>query len=326
MKDLVAILNITIHNISTSELLERLGQDGGVVYTPNIDHLSKLQHDHDFLRAYRSATYRVCDSQVLMYASRLLGCPIREKISGSDLLPAFCEYYRNDESQTLFLLGAMEGVAVQAQQRINQVANREMVVGCYSPPFGFEHDEDECEHIVEMVNRSGATALVVGLGAPKQETWIYRYKYRFPHVKVFLAVGAAIDFEAGHRQRSPKWMSQLGLEWLHRLMAEPARLWKRYLLEDIPVLGLLAQQRFNCYTSPFNHRQTTSSITVMLRDTEPHPEQQFESASKSAAFAHLRSGQPPTQKGWLNRDLTELLKEHRCSTFSSGVTRSVFRA
>lgn len=248
--DRVQLLNIEIDSLSRFELLNRL-KLGGVVFTPNLDHLSKLQSNPDFYYAYTGATYRVCDSQILFYASRFLGTPIKEKISGSDLLPSFCQFYRNDPSIKVFLLGGAPGVAKRARQRINAKVGRQMVVGTYSPSFGFEKNKAECDQIVELINRSDANVVAVGLGAPKQELWISKHKPMLPKVTTFLAIGAALDFEAGTKKRAPKWMSQCGLEWLHRLGSEPKRLWRRYFLEDIPILWLIIQQKFNRYQAPF---------------------------------------------------------------------------
>lgn len=247
----VNILNVQFDNIYQRELLARL-EYGGVVFTPNVDHLINLQKDREFFDIYQSADYRVCDSQILFYLSKFLGSPIKEKISGSDLFPAFYHYYRDKEEIKIFLLGAKEGVAQQAKERINAKVGRTMVVGAYSPPFGFEKDPAECRKIIEMVNQSGATVLAVGLGAPKQERFIFRYKNRFTNAKTFLAVGATIDFEAVHINRAPHWMSQLGLEWLHRLLSEPGRLWKRYLVDNPPVLALILLQKLGLYRNPFS--------------------------------------------------------------------------
>ncbi len=242
------ILNIRINNLSRQELLERL--EHGVVFTPNVDHLVKLQRDPDFYRIYQEADYRLCDSKILIYASHFLGMPIKEKISGSDLLPEFCYYHRNNDAIKIFLLGAVEGVAQRAQSRINQRVGREMVVGCYSPPFGFERHEVECQKIVDMIRRSEATVVAVGLGAPKQEKWIAKYRSQLPNIRIFLAIGAAIDFEAGQKPRSPKWMSEVGLEWLYRLLVEPRRLWRRYLIEDLPFFWWILKQKLNLYRFP----------------------------------------------------------------------------
>ncbi len=238
----VEILNIPIDNISVSDFLDQL--KAGVVFTPNVDHLMKLQKDIDFVRAYSQADFRVCDSQVLLLASKFLGTPIEAKISGSDLFPMFCEHHRHNEHIKIFLLGGKEGVARQAQSRINQRIGRQIIVQAHSPSFGFEQDEAECEKILTMIRQSSATVLVVGVGAPKQEKWIAKHKDQLPNIDIFLAVGAAIDFEAGHKPRAPELVSQLGLEWLYRLVSEPRRLWKRYLLDDLPFLWLILKERF----------------------------------------------------------------------------------
>ncbi len=260
----IKILGISIHNFSKQEFLESL--NSGVVFTPNVDHLVKLEQDFDFFRVYQEADYRVCDSKILYYVSRFLGMPIREKISGSDLLPDFCRHHKDNEDITIFLLGAREGVAYRAQQRMNAKAGRNIVVGAYSPSFGFERSEDECAKIIDMINRSGATVLAVGVGSPKQEKWIAKYKHQLSGVRIFLAIGAAIDFEAGYKRRSPRWISEAGLEWLHRLLSEPRRLWRRYLLEGLPFFWLVLKQKLNLYRSPhlsvLSHQDYTSPEKV----------------------------------------------------------------
>lgn len=104
---------------------------------------------------------------------------------------------------------------------------------------------------MDRINRSGATVLAIGVGAPKQELWITRYKDQLPNVQTFLAIGATIDFEAGTVQRSPRWMSDVGLEWLFRILCEPKRLWKRYLVHDLPFFWLILQQRLRTYRNPW---------------------------------------------------------------------------
>jgi N-acetylglucosaminyldiphosphoundecaprenol N-acetyl-beta-D-mannosaminyltransferase len=246
----ITLLNVIIDNLTLSELLDRL-RNGGIVFTTNVDHLMKLQRYEAFFQAYQDADYCVCDSQILMFFSKFLGRPIREKISGSDLLPAFYEHYQTDPSMTLFLLGAQAGVAATAQDRINRKVNRPIVVGEYSPPWGFETDEAAGRTIVDRVNQSQATVLAIGVGSPKQEQWIVQYRHQMPHVKVILAIGASIDFEAGTQPRSPQWMSLAGLEWLYRLLHEPQRLWPRYAGDALPFLGLMLKQRFNRYQNPW---------------------------------------------------------------------------
>jgi len=238
----VDILDIPIDNIGMYELLDEL-KHGGVVFTPNVDHLVKLQKDREFYLVYQDADYRVCDSQLIIYASRFLGQPIHEKVSGSDLFPAFYQRYGSDSSVKIFLLGGMEGVAEKARQRINHKVGRNIVVECYSPPLGFEQDPVECQKIVNLVNSSGANVLAVGVGAPKQEKWIGQYRSSLTQIKTFFAIGATIDFEAGNLRRAPAWMSSAGLEWLYRLLMEPGRLWRRYLVEDLGFFALILRQK-----------------------------------------------------------------------------------
>jgi N-acetylglucosaminyldiphosphoundecaprenol N-acetyl-beta-D-mannosaminyltransferase len=248
----VKILDASIHNLSKLELLEKLNKKGGYVVTPNVDHLMRLRKDEEFRAVYQQADYRVCDSKIIQYALAFLGNPIQEKISGSDLFPAFYEYNKNNKDVKIFLLGAREGVAEQAKKKINQKVGREIVIDTYSPPLNFEWNEQECSKIIDLVNRSGATVLAVGLGSPKQEKWIAKYKKYLKNIKVFLAIGATIDFEAGNKSRAPKWMSELGLEWLYRLISEPKRLWKRYLIEDIPFVLLIVKEKFRETKFRFN--------------------------------------------------------------------------
>src|SRR4028119_800429 len=249
----VKILNLSIDNLPQSQLLKKLSS--GIVFTPNVDHLMKLQGDPDFLKAYESASYKLCDSKILFYVSRFLGTPIKEKISGSDFFPAFYEYHKNNEDIKIFLLGAREGVALEAQNKINAKVGRRIVVGAHSPSFGFEKNEAECQKIIEMINQSGATVLAVGVGSPKQEKFISKYKDQLQNIEIFLAIGATIDFEAGNVKRAPKWMSELGIEWFYRLLAEPKRLWKRYLMHGPSFFWLVLKQKFNLYEAPIDISQ-----------------------------------------------------------------------
>lgn len=239
----VTILGISIHNLSSAELLERLNRKGGVVVTPNVSHLMQLRHDPELREAYQKADYRICDSKIVQYASIFLGHPIQEKISGSDLFPAFYEHNKDNQKIKIFLLGAQPGIARQAQEKINQKVGRDIIVDTYSPPLGFEQDQRECQKILELIRSTGANVLALGLGTPKQEKWIVKYRQYLKTIDIVLAIGATIDFEAGHKPRSPKWMSDVGLEWFYRLICEPRRLWRRYLIECLPFVILVIKQK-----------------------------------------------------------------------------------
>lgn len=247
----IKFLNINIDNFTRNDLLSELS--AGVVFTPNVDHLVKLQKDKDFYCSYQIADVVLCDSKIVQWASEFLGTPIKEKISGSDLFPAFYLYHKDNKDIKIFLLGAAEGVAQKAAENINNKVSRNIVVNYNSPSFGFEKNENECLRIVHQINESGATVLAVGVGTPKQEKWIAKYKNKMPNIKIILAIGATIDFEAGNVKRANRWVSEKGLEWLYRLISEPKRLWKRYLVDDIPFLWLIFKQKIGTYQNPFEN-------------------------------------------------------------------------
>lgn len=168
----------------------------------------KLRRDPDFVLVCQKADFKVCDSQVLMYASRSLGKPLKAELSGADLFPWFCEYHKHNESIKVFLLGGAEGVAQEAQRRVNARTGREIVVGEYSPSYGFESNPEECSKIISLIENSSANVLAVCLGAPKQEKWITTYRDQLPGVDIFMAIGAAVDFEAGYKPRAPQYVSE----------------------------------------------------------------------------------------------------------------------
>ena len=258
MNNKIRILNIDIENRAFDEFLAEL--EAGMVVTPNIDHMMKLQHDREFYGCYSQSEHIVCDSRVMQLLSKLLypGNGIVEQIAGSDLLPAYCRYHSdNTENVRVFLLGGTVESARQAMRAINESTGSEIIVGAYSPPFGFEYDEAEGRKIIDRINASGATALAVGGGAPKQEKWICRHRDRMPGVRIFFAVGATIDFAAGKVKRAPRWITNAGLEWLYRMVQEPGRLAKRYLVDDMPFFWLVLKQRFGFYKNPWSQSDDT---------------------------------------------------------------------
>lgn len=245
----IRILNIDILSLTQKELLEKMAE--GVLYTPNLDHLIKLQRDREFYDIYQQAEWVVCDSKILYLASRLLKRPLPMAIPGSSFFSVYYNYHANNPDCRIFLLGAAEGVAKKAMENINGKVGRQIVVGAHSPSYGFERDEKECAELVEIVNASGATVLLVGVGAPKQEKWIAKYRNQMPQVKLFMALGATIDFEAGNIKRAPKIFQALAMEWFYRFLKEPKRLFRRYFVDDIQFFYYFAKQLLGLYKDPF---------------------------------------------------------------------------
>lgn len=242
-------LNINIQNISQRQLLQLLRK--GVLITPNVDHLVKLQKDKEFYEVYQQAEWVVCDSKILYILSKLLKKPLPEAIPGSSFFTSFYEYHKDDPNCKIFLLGAAEGIAAKAMERINQKVGRNIVVGAHSPSYGFEKKPEESEELIRIVNESGANVVLVGVGAPKQEKWIMKYRNRMPKVDIFMGLGATIDFEAGTLKRAPKFWQKVGMEWLYRCIKEPKRLFKRYFIDDMKFFYYFTLQLLGIYKNPF---------------------------------------------------------------------------
>jgi exopolysaccharide biosynthesis WecB/TagA/CpsF family protein len=245
----VQLLNVAVDDLTMDELLVRL--DRGTICTIHSDMLMWLQKDREFYEQSIACDYITCDSQILTFATRFLGTPLKQRLSGSDLLPRFYNHHKNNLDITIFLLGGLGDVAVRARDTINQKVGRDIVVGCYSPPVGAEKSEAACQEMVDMVNASKATVLVLGMGTPKQERFLKRYRDQMPDVRIFLPLGGAVDYEAGAMKRPPRWVSNMGLEWAYRIVQEPRKRWKRYLVDDIPVIPLILKQKMGLYRNPF---------------------------------------------------------------------------
>ena len=247
------LLNVWVDDLSMSELMQRL--EAGTVHTLNPDHLYHLQRNADFFAAYEKADFITSDSKYVYWSLGWIGRRIKEKVSGSDIVPTFCQHHRDNASVKVFLLGAGPGVAQKALERINARAGRQIVVGAHGPSMKFVGDEAEIAAVLHLINASGATVLIVGLGAPKQEIWMDRYRSAMPGVKIMMGVGATIDYEADAVDRAPRWMTRNGLEWVYRITTEPKRYWRRYL-RDLEFFWLVLLDGLGLYRAPkFERRE-----------------------------------------------------------------------
>ena len=180
------LLNIWVDNLTMSELMQRL--DSGMVFTLNPDHCYHLQRNPEFYAAYRKADFITSDSKYVYWSLGWIGRRIQEKVSGSDIVPTFCRHHAANPAVKVFLLGAAPGIAQKALERINARAARPIAVGAIGPSMNFVNDPQEIADVIQKINASGATVLIVGLGAPKQEIWIDRYRSAMPGVKIFMGV------------------------------------------------------------------------------------------------------------------------------------------
>lgn len=212
------------------------------VVTPNSDHIVMLETHGGLAEAYAEAHLVVADGMPLVWASRLIGPSLPERVTGSELMPRVCAAAAQS-GDGIFLLGAGPGVAAAAQVRLEREFPGLRVVGTYCPPLGFERDLAELEKIRGLLLAADPAIVFVGLGAPKQELWMHAH-YKQLARGVLLGVGASIDFAAGQARRAPVWMQKSGSEWVYRLLQEPRRLAKRYL-KDTFVFWIILREFWN---------------------------------------------------------------------------------
>lgn len=216
--------------------IERLieAREGGSVFTPNVDHVVQAEENAAFREAYEVASLCLADGQPLVWASRLLGTPLPERVAGSDLIWPLIERAAQ-RHWTVYLIGGGPGVAEAAALEM-QKRHGVRIAGVDSPKISLVPTAAESSTI-ERICAAHPDVVLVALGAPKQELWIHRASKRI-RPAVAVGVGAALDFVAGRVPRSPRWMSAAGLEWLFRLTLEP-RLAPRYLVRDPKILPIL---------------------------------------------------------------------------------------
>jgi N-acetylglucosaminyldiphosphoundecaprenol N-acetyl-beta-D-mannosaminyltransferase len=210
---------------------------GGMVFTPNVDHVVMVGEDPAFQRAYAAADLSLADGMPVVWASHLLGQPVPEKISGSDLAPALMEL-AEVRGFRVYLLGGAPGVAELASRNLRRTHPRLQIVGTSSPRIDLSQPPELRRDVLAEIQRAAPDLVLVALGAPKQELWMHEARQAL-RPAVLLGVGASIDFLAGTARRAAPWVSAAGLEWLYRLAHEPRRLWRRYLLRGPRFLGIV---------------------------------------------------------------------------------------
>lgn len=242
----IKFMNTEIDNLTMQEALKEIDKlikerKCAYVVTPNVDHIVQLETNKELQAVYANASLILTDGKPLLWIAKWYGTPIKEKISGSDLFPLLCKMAA-EKKYTMYFLGAAEGVAAKAADNLMKRYKGLQVVGTYSPPYGFENDQIEMNKIKTMIRNANPHILIVGLGYPKQEKFIY-YNREELGVPISLDLGASFDFEAGNIKRAPKWMADHGLEWLFRITQDPKRMAKRYLVDDRKILSLAIKYR-----------------------------------------------------------------------------------
>lgn len=212
------------------------------VLTANLDFIALAQKNAAFGALIREADVVTADGMPLVWASRLAGTPLPERVTGADLTVKLCELSGSHDFR-IFFLGAAPGVAEKAREEALRRFPDAKIVGCYAPGPDEVADPVQSQTIVAHINASQANVLLVAFGAPKQEFWIAQHRHELQSA-VCIGVGGSIDFLAGTQIRAPRWMQASGLEWAFRLLHRPRQLFKRYLVQDLPVFGRLLVHAF----------------------------------------------------------------------------------
>jgi N-acetylglucosaminyldiphosphoundecaprenol N-acetyl-beta-D-mannosaminyltransferase len=242
----VNICGIKVDNCSLSDALKTISRyieeiTPRIIVTCNVDHIVKLKQDAEFMKVYKTASLVVPDGVPLLWAAKILGHPLIERVNGTDLFERMCEIAAKKNIRVYFL-GGRPGACESAAEFFKRKYPEINIVGLYSPSFGFECDDEENKKIVNMIKAANPDLLFVGLGAPKQEKWIYKYHKEYA-VPVSIGIGVSFELSSGMVMRAPKWMQRTGLEWFWRFMMEPRRLWKRYFVNDPKFIWFVLKQK-----------------------------------------------------------------------------------
>ena len=240
------LLNTYVNNIGMEEAVNKICQfvnekKRSYVVAVNTDVIIKIENDEYLKMIADEADLTLVDGKPLIWISKCIKCPVKEKISGSDLVPKLCQA-AVEKGYTIFIIGGKEGVADSAKSNLERDYRNIKIVGTCSPPFGFEKDKEEIGKINKKINEVKPDIVIACFGCPKQEKWVYE-NYRKYNATVTICAGATVDFLAGNVKRAPKWLSALGLEWFYRFLQEPKRMFKRYFVDDLKIFKLVWKYR-----------------------------------------------------------------------------------
>lgn len=243
----VPVLGLPVSDVTLQETLDEMaamieaGQPDFIA-TANLDHAMRCRRDVRFREALCSARLVTADGMPLIWSSRLKTRGLRERVTGSDLLPQTCRMAA-ERGYRVFLLGGEEGIADRAAERLKTLYPALRLVGTHSPDFAPLERLNHAE-MCDCVRRARPDVLFTSLGSPKGTLWLAQHLDAL-EVPLCLEVGAALTFAAGARHRSPRWVRSLGAEWTYRLIQEPRRLGGRYRANGVFLLRQLWSEAMN---------------------------------------------------------------------------------
>jgi len=259
----IALLGVAFDNLTLREAVSRIEEmiaspRSHYVVTANMDFLAQARRDLELQHILLNAHLVLCDGTPLVWASRLFGNPLPERVAGADVVPELIRVAA-EKKYRLFFLGATEEANTQAIARL-RAQFPDLEISHYSPPFRPLHEMDDAE-IIRRVRAAKPDLLFVAFGCPKAEKWLSTH-YPELDVPVAIGVGATIDFLAGRVKRAPPWMQRGGVEWIYRLCQEPRRLFKRYATDLWFFGGAMVRQ---CWTMKcrFGGKRTQTRTAVI---------------------------------------------------------------
>jgi N-acetylglucosaminyldiphosphoundecaprenol N-acetyl-beta-D-mannosaminyltransferase len=227
-------------------------REPGYIVTPNVDHVCLFHREPELRAAYAEASLVLPDGTPIIWASHLLGSPLPQKLSGSDLVPGLCKVAA-ERGYSVFFLGGTEGAAEESAAKLCKKWPALNVAGVHWPPYGFERDPAQNAETVAVLQAARPDICFVAFGTPKQELWLHRH-YQELGIPVCIGVGGSFELVSGRVARAPRMVQSMGLEWLWRLAHEPRRLWRRYLVDDLVF--------FKLFWHEFRRRRTGQSQSV----------------------------------------------------------------
>ena len=233
----IQLRGMPIHAVSKQQTTKHLvncahQKIGGWVVTPNLDILRRHTKSKSFRNLVATSSLNVPDGMPLVWASRVKGQPLTERVNGTDLMVDLCEA-ASKAGQSVFFLGGNPGSAEKAASELTARFPTLKIAGCHCPDFGFETEINNITEIASMISAANPAFVFVGLGSPKQDVLINMLRLKLPNVW-WLGVGVSFSFIGGEMPRAPEWAKKSGFEWLYRLCSEPKRLFKRYLVQGVP--------------------------------------------------------------------------------------------
>jgi N-acetylglucosaminyldiphosphoundecaprenol N-acetyl-beta-D-mannosaminyltransferase len=253
------------HAVSASEAVDLIARRaasgrGGFVLTPNLDHLALSLRKPEFGAAYARAFLSLVDGMPLVAASRFLGLPIREKVSGSDLFEPLMARCARDRLP-VFFLGARPSTCEAAARKLRSQHSGFELAGYDSSQFDVDGNPAAVRQALRSARESGARVVLACL-PPVKQLLLFRFEDDY-RPAVGIGVGSTLAFYSGELRRAPEWISRAGFEWLYRLGQEPSRLWRRYLIEDPQALSILLRMALDrARGRPLHHayRPVTSPL------------------------------------------------------------------